>query len=423
MSNSILDINWGTSPYNWETYPYNWDEVPSFISPVSPAWRGDPRNPAPNSVREPKSRSEKPIGDNRALHVRRDTDGQKNITIGLYDIDETILLHLERINLQVTDAGQLVKVPIFYGSPEIWTAARRDGYLRDKQGKIILPVMTLKRTNSGDEESFKYFHRYLKSSVIKKYSTKNKYTQFSILGGQNAPVNEVYNIVFPSHMKLTYHFIIWTEYVEQMNKIVEEIRFNTNDYWGSKKGFRFRTQIEGFAHTTELQVGEDRIVKTEFDLITHGYILPETITTLETQKSTMEKLFTPKKFIVNTEVVATDYDMTQFDANREKWRNPNYPNLPKDEEIPPPGIAITEEPQDNSSIAASIVASLKYATVGTKPTVITNVIPNSSPYLKVVPPPPDIGGSGDNGDVAYDDQYLYIYAVDRWHRVAISQFQ
>ena len=208
------------------------------------SWQGNKLNPAPNNERESILRSEKPISDNRALHVRRDTDTQKNITIGLYDIDETILYFLEKLNLQVTDNGTLVKVPIFFGSPEIWTAARRDGYLRDKQGKIMLPVMTLKRTSSETDETLQYFNRYLQSSVMKKYSTKNKYTQFSILSGQNAPINEVYNIVFPSHMTMTYHFIIWTEYVEQMNKLVETIQFNTRDYWGSPKGFRFRTRIE-----------------------------------------------------------------------------------------------------------------------------------------------------------------------------------
>jgi hypothetical protein len=225
-------------------------------------------------------------------------------------------------------------------------------------------------------------------------------------------------------MKLTYHFIIWTEYVEQMNKIVEDIRFNTGDYWGSKKGFKFRTQVEGFGHTTELQVGEDRIVKTEFDLVTHGYILPETITTLENQKSTMEKLFTPKKFIINTEVVSTDYDLTQFDINREKWRNPNYPNLPKDEVIPPPGISVVDSVTDQSSaLAASIVATLKSVTAGSNPTVIEGSTTATTPSLRVVPVPPDIGGSGTDGDMAYDEQYLYIYSGTRWRRVAIAQFQ
>lgn len=387
-----------------------------------PSWQGNINNPAPNTERESIAKSEKPIGDNRALHVRRDKDGQKNITIGLYDIDETILLHLEKLNIQVTDNGQIIKVPIFYGSPEIWIAARRDGYIRDKQGKIMLPVMTLKRTNSGDEDTLKYFNRYLHLPVMKKYSTKNKYTQFSLLSGQNAPVNEVFNIVFPNHMKLTYHFIIWTEYVEQMNSIVENIRFNTGDYWGSKHGFKFRTSVDGFGHTTELQVGEDRIVKTEFDLITHGYILPETITTLENQKLTTEKFFTPKKIIVNYETVENKFDLTQFDTNREKWRKQEYPNLPKDEIIPPPGVAATE-PNNDSSIAGQIISTLRYATATTPTQVISDTISNVTPYLKVVPPPPDIGGSGQDGDVAYDDQYIYIYAGSRWRRVAISQFE
>lgn len=389
-----------------------------------PSWRGNSTNPAPNIVREPIAKSEKPIGDNRSLHVRRDTDGQKNITIGLYDIDEAILTHLERLNLQVQDAGQQIKVPTYYGAPELWTAARRDGYIRDKQGKIMLPLMVLKRTNSGDDETLRYFHRYLTSSVMKKYSTKNKYTKFSVLSGQNAPVNEVFHLVFPSHMKLTYHFIIWTEYVEQMNHIVEELRFNTGDYWGSKKGFRFRTQVEGYAHTTELQVGEDRIVKTEFDMITHGYILPETITTLENQKLTTEKLFTPKKFIVNAEAVSSEFDLTEFDKNKEKWRNHEYPNLQHDEEIPSPGITVTES-QDDTSIASSIVSSLKLVTATSSQTTIQQNTISDAPYLKIVPPPQYIGssGGGQEGQVAFDDSYFYVYAGGNWRRVAISQFE
>jgi hypothetical protein len=413
-------------------------------------WQGNKSNPAPNNVREPIDLSEKRIGDNRSLHVRRDTDGQKNITIGFYDIDEAIFTQLDRINLQLTDGGQVIKVPIYYASPELWTAARRDGYLRDKQGKIMLPVIVLKRTNSGDDESLKFFNRYLTSSVMKKYSTKNKYTKFSLLNGQNAPVNEVYNIVFPNHMKLTYHFIIWTEYVEQMNKLVEQIRFNTGDYWGSSKGFRFRTQVEGFAHTTELQVGEDRIVKTEFDLITHGYIIPETITTLETQKLTMEKIFTPKKFIVNTEVVSTNYDLTKFDKNQEKWRNPKYPNLPKNEYIPAPPISLITS--GDTSLAANIIKTLQTAEELTKtnfPVTVTpyegqigvegqmaaddryfyiysggqwNRVAIVQSHVQLVPPPTNTESSGKDGQISYDKEYFYIYSGDKWRRVSINQF-
>ena len=311
-------------------------------------WKGNNLNPAPNNVQEPIERSEKIIADNRAEQVRRDTDTQKNFTITLYDIDETILLHLEQMQLQVTDVGKVVKVPIFYGPPERWVSAQRDGYLRDKQGRIILPALILKRTNSENDTTLQFFNRYLNTPVIKLYSQKNQYTRFSALVGKNVPVNEIYNVVVPSHMILTYHFIVWTELVEQMNGLIEAIRFNTNDYWGSKKGFRFRTRVESYGHAVELQANEDRIVKTEFDLITHGYILPDTMTKLEKHSMTIQKMFTPKKIIMGIEVVATDYNIQQLNKNREKWRNPNYPNLQKDVPIPEPPVSVNTDIVDNS---------------------------------------------------------------------------
>ena len=187
------------------------------------------------------------------------------------------------------------------------------------------------------------------------YSPKNKYTQFSVLAGKNIPVKEVYNVVMPSHMVLTYHFIIWTAYVEQMNKLVETIQFNTKDYWGSKKGFRFRTKIESYGHTVELQANEERIVKTEFDLITHGYILPEQMTKLEDQKLTWNKMMTPKKIVMGLEVVSTDYNLDKKDTNREKWRNPNYSNLQADVSIPNPPVTLNTEIIDNSQSGSAVI--------------------------------------------------------------------
>jgi len=382
------------------------------------------------------SRSEKPIGDNRALHVRRDTDTQKNITIGFYDIDETINIHLNRLNLQVVDGGEVIKVPIMYGSPEIWTTAKRDGYLRDKQGKIQLPAIVFKRTSSENDVSLQYFNRYLTSAVMKKYSTKNKYTQFSVLVGQNAPVNEVYNIVFPSHMLITYHFIVWTEYVQQMNKLIENIQFNTKDYWGNAKGFKFRTRVESYVHTTELQVGEDRVVKTEFDLTTHGYILPETITTLENQKSTMIKMFTPKKIILNVETVASDYDFSELDTNAEKWRNQAYPNLPKSEEIESPGVgfpatsySINEVTIEEGTVAFDREYFYVYVNNIWRRIAISlfiGCITNSESFirhLRVVNRTACTSASnGHEYDVAFDEEYFYIFIGGEWKRVAISEF-
>ena len=365
------------------------------------SWKGNILNPSPNAVKEPIARSEKVINDNRAMHVRRDNDSQRDFTIGLMDIDETILKHIENLQLQVTDAGKQIKVPVYYGSPERWTSAQRDGYLRDNQGKMILPAMILKRTTSATDDTLKFFNRYLDTPAIKLYSTKNKYTKFALLAGQNVPVNEVYNVLVPSHMSLTYHFIIWTELNEQMNPLVETIQYNTRDYWGTRDGFRFRTKVASFAHTIELEANEDRVVKTEFDLEVNGYILPDTLTKLDKHHKTTNKLFTPKKLIMGMEVVATDFEMKTLDKNSEKWRSKFYPNLQQDVVIPQPPVSLNTEMIDGI--------------VGIR-------VDNSPLFLRIVPVPTTSAAGGQEGDMSYDSEYFYIRLHGGWKRVAISEF-
>lgn len=390
------------------------------------SWKGNRENPAPNNVQESMIRSEKIIGDNRANQIRRDTDDRKNFTISLYDIDETILLHLENLQLQVQDQGKIIKVPFFYGSPERWVSAQRDGYIRDKQGKIILPAIILKRTNSENDSSLQFFNRYLNTPVMKTYSEKNAYTQFSLLAGKNVPINEVYNIVMPKHMVLTYHFIVWTAYVEQMNKLIESINYNTQDYWGSKKGFRFRTKVEAYGHAVEIQANEERIVKTEFDLVTHGYILPDSMTKLESHEMTTKKFLTPKKVIIGTELVSNGFDMTSGLPNyKEMWRNPNYPNLPKEQLIPQPSPTLvtgTTDSMDAISAAASVLGTLKNITESPVISPIPVGVDTNRPLLRVVSPPTTMAAVGQEGYVSYDSEYFYIYAGNGWKRVAISEF-
>ena len=365
------------------------------------AWRGNPNNLSPNAVQESMDRSEKIIKDNRSLNLRRDKDIQKDLTITLEDIDSTILEHLQNMQIQVDDNGQKITVPIFFGPPEKWTSSMRDGYFRDKQGKLILPLIVVKRTNSESDTSLQFFNRYLEASVMKLYSTKNKYTHFNLLTGKNIPVNEVYNIVIPSYMLLTYHFTIWTELVEQQNSIVQTIQFNSKDYWGTKNGFRFRTKVESFGHTVELPADDDRIVKTEFDLTTHGYILPDSMNMLERHKMTTQKMLTPKKIVIGTEVVDTGFDMNSLDKNTEKWRNWKYPNLREDVIIPSPPIS------GDTSLINNAVISIQ--------------VENTPLFLRVVPVPKTQYDTAQDGSMSYDAQYFYFYNKG-WKRIAISEF-
>lgn len=382
------------------------------------AWRGDKTNPAPNTVKESIERSEKfvtnndPaafISNNRAEQVRRDTDTQKDFTITFYDIDETILTQLEQLQIQIVDQGKQVKVPIFFGPPERWVSAQRDGFMRDKQGKIILPGMILKRSNSENDSSLLFFNRYLDTPVMKLYSDKNKYTQFNALTGQNAPINEIYNVVVPKHMLLSYHCIVWTAYVEQMNQVIQTILFNTQDYWGSRKGFRFRVQVDGgYAHNVELTAGEERMVKTEFDLTTHGYILPDSVTYLERHKMTTQKKLTPKKFIIGMEVVRTGFELSQASANAERWRNPNYPNLRYDTIIPPPGVSVDSTVVDSSFLPTGNWKGIK--------------VSGAPLFLRIVPVPHGQNPGGQDGDMSYDATYFYFRSNHRWTVAPLSSF-
>ena len=137
-------------------------------------------------------------------------------------------------------------------------------------------------------------------------------------------------------MLFTYHFIIWTEYIEQLNTIVEKINFETDDYWGDIKGLRFRTKIDSFSHVMELQVDKDRMVKTEFDLMVNGYLLPDTIDKFQGTRDTTQKFLTPKKVIFGVEVVDSEFSRRRECQNKEKWRSQNYPNLQACQPIPPP---------------------------------------------------------------------------------------
>ena len=59
---------------------------------------------------------------------------------------------------------------------------------------------------------------------VKKYSKKNSYDKFSVLNSAH-PLHEVHNVTFPDHVILTYDFNMSTEYVQQMNQLVEIFNF------------------------------------------------------------------------------------------------------------------------------------------------------------------------------------------------------
>ena len=385
-----------------------------------PSWKGDQTNPAPNTVQQGSNVSEVKTDVNRAHEVRRDQDEQKNFTVLLKDVDEAILTHAHNLKLSVIDSGRTVNVPVYMASPERWKSVRLDGYFRDYNGKMVLPAVVLHRASTEKDENLKSFNRYLRYPTLKKYSKKNRYTPFSALMGQNVPVNDIFDVVMPDHMLFTYNFMIWTEKMTQMNKLVEAINFACEDYWGDPKRFKFRVHTNSFVHTVEVEAANSRMVRTEFDLMVHGYILPAEF---DGKKATMMRSLTPKKIVMGMEVVKTDYDFNQeIEAQREKWRNPEYPNLPADEEIPAPPVSIWNDVKDGSSynVAGDILDTFNKVTLPGNIVDTGGSVSSAGVAWKTVPASPN--DYGENGWMAYDSSYLYVYSGGTWRRVPINQF-
>lgn len=384
------------------------------------SWQGDNSNPVPNSVQQGINVSEVKTDVNRAHEVRRDQDDQKNFTVLLEDIDEAILNHTHNLNLSVIDSGKVTPVPVYMATPERWKSVQIDGYFRDYNGKMVLPAVVLHRESTEKDENLKSFNRYLRYPTLKKYSIKNRYTPFHALIGQNVPVNDVFDVVMPDHMLFTFKFMIWTEKMTQMNKIVEEINFATEDYWGDPKRFKFRVHTNSFVHTVEIEAENSRMVRTEFDLMVHGYLLPPQF---DGKKSTMRRSLTPKKIVMGMEVVSTDFELDKTaKAQREKWRNVNYPNLPADENIPAPPVAIWNDIKDGSSynVAGDILDTFNKVILPGN--IVDTGGSNTTAGVSWKTPPNSPNDYGEDGWMAYDKSYLYVYSNNTWRRVPMNQF-
>jgi len=67
-------------------------------------------------------------------------DDTKKLTIGLKDLDEAIFYYFNNvIKPSVIQNGTQKPVPVLYGSPERWASVQKDGFYRDKNGKIQVP--------------------------------------------------------------------------------------------------------------------------------------------------------------------------------------------------------------------------------------------------------------------------------------------
>ena len=232
----------------------------------------------------------KELKRNRALDIRRDNDNVVDYKLKLKDIDSAVLYYMDNIVFpMINDGREPFKLPIIYGSPERWSSAQADGYYKDKDGKTQVPLIMFRRTalskNRALSNKVDANFPQIYQSFVKNWSRKNAYDQFSLVNNIS-PVLEQYNVVVPDYVNITYEFIIWTDFVEQMNDIVEAINYSEGSYWGEPERFKFRTRIDDFTNQTDLSGDIDRVIRTTFTLTLYGYIITDTLNRKLSQQST-----------------------------------------------------------------------------------------------------------------------------------------
>jgi len=261
---------------------------------------------------------------NRGRITTRKDDTVKDVSIGLQDHDEAIMYYFNNvIKPSVIINGNRTNVPIIYGAPERWKSVQKDGYYRDKEGKIQVPLIMFKRDsvekrrdlgNKLDGNNPQLYY-----SFQEKYTKKNQYDNFSVLQNRT-PQKEFHTVVVPDFVKLNYTCTIWCDYIAQMNKLIEMINFTSDSYWGDSEKFKFNAKIDTFSNTTELNQGDNRIVKSDFGLILQGYLVPDSINKEIAKKP--QKFFTKSTVVFNSEI---SFSPTDNSLTREQIRESRGP--------------------------------------------------------------------------------------------------
>ena len=247
-----------------------------------------------------------PVQDLKKRELQRSVknDDTKRFSLGLRDIDEAIFYYFNNvIKPSVIQNAVKKTVPVLYGSPERWHAVQKDGFYRDRNGKIQLPLIMLKRDSVEKNRSLgNKMDANLPTQFgvfEKKWSKKNQYDRFSALNNRSI-TKEYQAVVIPDYVNIVYSCIIFTQYIEQMNKLIETINYASDAYWGDRDKFSFRAMIDNYTTSTELTQGQDRTVKTNFNINLLGHIVPDSINTLP--QGSM-KYFNKSSVLFGTEVV------------------------------------------------------------------------------------------------------------------------
>lgn len=291
------------------------NQVEPYIFPENGESLGNPN--IPSDFRQFTDKNQSGVDFNRSEKLSFKGDNTKPFSIGLQDIDESIMYYFQNIIRPfVYQNGTRIEVPVIYGSPEKWKSVQKDGYYKDKNGAIMAPLIMFKRDTVEKNRSLankldaNYPHLY--SAWKKSYNQKNAYSNFSVLTNRIPTEQFIVNVV-PDYVTLTYSCTIQTYYIDQLNKIIEAINYASDSYWGDPERFKFKASIDSYATTVEISDNSNRIVRGTFSIKLFGYMVPDTV---QKDATAIKKYNSKSQVIIGLET--TDSDIEFLSAIKKK---------------------------------------------------------------------------------------------------------
>jgi hypothetical protein len=262
-------------------------------------------------------------------------------SVGIEDIDRAVFnLFNSKLAFETKVNNQTTRVPVIFASGERFALTRRDNPLRDKNNALILPLISIKRgtighktqsdvfgtaisiRQTGDyyikkrlDKSDRDYQKLVNTSGFKNqkdvatrshiavtdtspgtqavegtvasrrqgpplsFKDPSKYTPLS-----NDLTNNIYEYItvpYPRFVGITYSVIFWTQYMQQMNQIIESFMMKFSGpspefVLETDKGYTFTAFVQNtFNNSDNLEdfTSDERIIKVGFDIKVPGYII------------------------------------------------------------------------------------------------------------------------------------------------------
>jgi hypothetical protein len=327
----------------------------------------------PYIANEGKPTSETMFSRNRGEDLSMKDDTVKPINVGLQDIDEAVMYYFNKvIKPTVLQDNNKMTVETTYASPERWKSIQADGFHRDGNGHIIIPAIVIRRDNVekvrnlGNKLDGNFAALY--QVVGSKYNIRNAYDKFNILNNR-IPSEQFYVTAVPDYVTVTYSCIVFTNFVEQNNKIIEAIEYASDSYWGQPNRWKFKASIDNFATTVTIENGADRAARSTFNIKLNGYLIPDTVN--KDIAAARNKFYTKSQVIFDLEVVDSKDTTQGIDQMRFANKAPTANSMAATSFIGG-GINVTNSTTTISAAAAGDLAYLNTNVLKTANIVTTN---------------------------------------------------